>query len=158
LFHVGLYFKRTTKIVIILALIIIFVGMIRIVSALVVILFTQVVFAQSKPLKRKYRGTYTGEIPAYNVVLGSKEVAVKSQAIELTILKDSVLLKIGKYNYADTYIVQKNLNHFELNCERENSGINELLILDPKSKTVLRKGLFPQPDAVLVQKKKSAKR
>ena len=132
--------------------------MIRIVSALVVISFAQVVFAQSKPLKRKYRGTYEGEIPAYNVIIGTKEVSVQSQTIELSIFKDSVFLVIGKYNYANTYKIQKNTNNLELRFEREGSGIEEVLILDPQTKSLTRKGLFPQPDAILKPKKKSTKR
>ena len=132
--------------------------MIRIVSALVVISFAQVVFAQSKPLKRKYRGTYEGEIPAYNVIIGTKEVSVQSQTIELSIFKDSVFLVIGKYYYANTYKLQKNTNNLELRFEREGSGIEEVLILDPQTKSLTRKGLFPQPDAILKPKKKSTKR
>lgn len=132
--------------------------MIRIVSALVVISFVQVVFAQSKPLKRKYRGTYVGEIPAYKVILGAKEVAVQSQTIELSIFKDSVFLVIGRYNYGNTYKLQKITNHLELRFEREGSGIEEVLILDPQTKSLTRKGLFPQPDAILAPKKKSTKR
>lgn len=132
--------------------------MIRIVSALVVISFVQVVFAQSKPLKRKYRGTYVGEIPAYKVILGAKEVAVQSQTIELSIFKDSVFLVIDRYNYGNTYKLQKITNHLELRFEREGSGIEEVLILDPQTKSLIRKGLFPQPDAILAPKKKSTKR
>lgn len=132
--------------------------MIRIVSALVVISFVQVVFAQSKPLKRKYRGTYVGEIPAYKVILGAKEVDVQSQPIELSIFKDSVFLVIGRYNYGNTYKLQKITNNLELRFEREGSGIEEVLILDPQTKSLTRKGLFPQPDAILAPKKKSTKR
>lgn len=132
--------------------------MIRFVSALILISFSQFGFGQAKPLKRKYRGAYEGEIPAYKAILGTQEVAVKSQIIELRILKDSVFLVIGKYHYANTYVVQKNTNNFELRFEREGSGIEEVLILDPQKKSLTRKGLFPQPDAILKPKKKSTKR
>ena len=131
--------------------------MIRIVSTLILILFTQLTLAQSKPLKRKYRGTYEGEIPAYNAIIGTNEVSVKSQNIKLSIVKDSLFLVIGQYNYANTYELQNKTNNIELNFEREGSGIQEVLILDAQTKNLIRKGLFPQPDAVLKRKKKSTK-
>ena len=34
---------------------------------------------------------------------------------------------------------------------RENSGIDERLVLNPSKKTLLRKGVFPQPDVILVR-------
>lgn len=131
--------------------------MIRIVSTLILILFTQLTLAQSKPLKRKYRGTYEGEIPAYNAIIGTNEVSVKSQNIKLSIVKDSLFLVIGQYNYANTYELQNKTNNIELHFEREGSGIQEVLILDAQTKNLIRKGLFPQPDAVLKRKKKSTK-
>ena len=131
--------------------------MIRIVSTLILILFTQLTLAQSKPLKRKYRGTYEGEIPAYNAIIGTNEVSVKSQNIKLSIDKDSLFLVIGQYNYANTYELQNKTNNIELHFEREGSGIEEVLILDTQTKNLIRKGLFPQPDAVLKRKKKSTK-
>ncbi|MFM6946757.1 MAG: hypothetical protein ACKOWW_06430 [Flavobacteriales bacterium] len=131
--------------------------MIRIVLALVLISFTQLAFAQSKPLKRKYRGTYEGEIPAYNAIIGTKEVSVRSQNIELSILKDSIYLTIGKYKYANTYDLNKNGTNIQLRFEREGSGIEEVLLLEPKTRNLTRKGLYPQPDTVLKPKKKSTK-
>ena len=104
--------------------------MIRIVSTLILILFTQLTLAQSKPLKRKYRGTYEGEIPAYNAIIGTNEVSVKSQNIKLSIVKDSLFLVIGQYNYANTYELQNKTNNIELHFEREGSGIEEVLIFD----------------------------
>lgn len=131
--------------------------MIRIVSTLILISFTQLTLAQSKPLKRKYRGTYEGEIPAYNAIIGTNEVSVKSQNIKLSIVKDSLFLVIGQYNYANTYELQNKANNIELHFERDGSGIEEVLILDTQTKNLIRKGLFPQPDAVLIRKKKSTK-
>ena len=42
---------------------------------------------------------------------------------------------------------------FELIGKMNNTGIPEFLILDTKEKKIYRKGLFPQPDAVLERKK-----
>jgi hypothetical protein len=132
--------------------------MIRIVSTFILISLTQLAFAQSKPLKRKYRGTYEGEIPAYNAIIGTKEVLVKSQNIKLTIAKDSVFMAIGQYNYSNKYKIQSKTQNIEVHFEREGSMIEEVLILDTQTKNLTRKGLFPQPDAILVRKNKSAKR
>jgi hypothetical protein len=42
---------------------------------------------------------------------------------------------------------------FELTGKMNNTGIPEFLILDTKEKKIYRKGLFPQPDAILERKK-----
>jgi hypothetical protein len=132
--------------------------MIRLLSCLLILASFSFATAQTTKLKRKYRGLYQGEIPSYNAIIGSKEVSVKSQALELSIDKDSLQLKIGKYCYKNSYVVIKKENTLEIRLDREDSGIEEVLVLDTKAKTLTRKGLFPQPDAVLTKPKKSAQR
>ena len=132
--------------------------MIRLLSCLLLLASFSFATAQTTKLKRKYRGLYQGEIPSYNAIIGSKEVSVKSQALELTIAKDSLHIKIGKYSYTNPYVVSKKENTLEIRLDREDSGIEEVLVLDTKAKTLTRKGLFPQPDTILTKSKKSAQR
>jgi hypothetical protein len=117
--------------------------------------FTQL-FAQG--VKRKFRGVYEGSIPAYEVKMGKSTFAVKSSEIKLFLDRDSLFIEIGSYRYGSDYSVEKEENRFILTSSRENSGIPEQLFLDPRSKTVIRKGLAPQPDATLNRKGKLPRR
>lgn len=117
--------------------------------------FTQL-FAQG--VKRKFRGVYEGSIPAYEVKMGKSSFPVNSSALKLYLDRDSLFIEIGSYRYASDYSVEKEANRFILTSSRENSGIPEQFFLDPKSKTIIRKGLSPQPDASLSRKGKLPRR
>ena len=51
------------------------------------------------------------------------------------------------------YFQKMEKKKFELTGKMNNTGIPEFLILDTKEKKIYRKGLFPQPDAILERKK-----
>jgi hypothetical protein len=71
--------------------------------------------------------------------------------------KDSLYVTIGNTQISGLYAAQKSTNPDEivLTIPRENSGIEERIILNTAKKTLLRKGVFPQPDALLLRVKKS---
>lgn len=95
-----------------------------------------------------------GSIGTYQAIIGTKEVSVLKQELQVELTKDSLIMELGKYHYANTYLVVKTAAGYEIHFERPDSGIEEVLMLDPKQKTILRKGLFPQPDALLSKQKK----
>jgi hypothetical protein len=128
--------------------------MIRFLSLCLVLSSFFLASAQSSTMKRKYRGIYSGSIGTYQAIIGNKEVSVMKQELQVELSKDSLVMEVGKYRYANTYLVVKTAVGYELHFERPDSGIEEVLLLDPKLKTLLRKGLFPQPDALLTKQKK----
>jgi hypothetical protein len=117
--------------------------------------FTQL---NAQALKRKYRGIYTGQIPTYEVKMGSNTYVVNASEIKAYLDRDSIFLEIGTYRYASGYSIEKKEKQFMLSAPREQSGILEQLILDPQTKTIIRKGLYPQPDATLTRSGKLPRR
>jgi hypothetical protein len=117
--------------------------------------FTQL---NAQALKRKYRGIYTGQIPKYEVKMGSKTYDVNASEIKAYLDRDSIYLEIGTSRYASSYFIESKEKQFILTSPRVHSGIPELFILDPKTKTMIRKGLYPQPDATLTRSGKLPRR
>ena len=123
-------------------------------------LLTSDVSAQSARLKRKYLKEYQGEMPKFSALIGKEILEVSPAKMVVKLDKDSLFLSIGNSKYQNVYAVSKSTNSDELllMMERENTGIEELFILNKKNKTILRKGIFPQPDALLNRSEKSGKR
>jgi hypothetical protein len=112
------------------------------------------VSAQSIKLKKKFLKTYVGKIPSYEMNLNNQIIPVISSNIEVRLTRDSVFVKVGKAKWNGVYSISKmEKKKFELTGKMNNTGIPEFLILDTKEKKIYRKGLFPQPDAVLERKK-----
>ncbi|MEN9994104.1 MAG: hypothetical protein RL762_761 [Bacteroidota bacterium] len=133
--------------------------MLRFFSLILVVFATTIsVVGQSKPIKRKYRGVYEGQIPAYEVRMGQDFFSVKPTTLRILLDRDSLFLEIGTYRSASGYATEKKEKLFILSGQREQSGIPEQLILDPKTKTMIRKGLYPQPDATLTRSGKLPRR
>ncbi|MEN9700560.1 MAG: hypothetical protein RLZZ301_1758 [Bacteroidota bacterium] len=114
--------------------------------------------AQSNKLKRKNRGVYVGTIPAYEAIIGNQPIQVKPCELKIYLDRDSLFMELGTYRYAAVYQFEKKETQFEIRLERSQSGIEEVLYLDPKNRTLLRKGLFPQPDVLLQRSQKLPRR
>jgi hypothetical protein len=68
--------------------------------------------------------------------------------------KDSIYINVGGSKWDGTYTVRKiEKKKFELTGKMFGTGIPERLFLDTKLKNITRKGLFPQPDAILQKNK-----
>jgi hypothetical protein len=67
-------------------------------------------------------------------------------------------LEIGSYRYNSSFQLEKISASLMITADRENSGIPEQLIFDPKTKTIIRKGLHPQPDVTLTRSGKLPRR
>jgi hypothetical protein len=120
-------------------------------------LFAESAATQTVRVKRKYCKTYQGEIPKYSAMLGQEIVEVSPIQIDINVKRDSLYLSIGNTRISGIYSAQKTTNsdEIQLTIPRENSGIEERIILNTAKKTLLRKGVFPQPDAILLRVKKS---
>ena len=117
--------------------------------------FTQL---NAQAIKRKYRGIYVGQIGAYEVKMGTSTYVVNASEMKAYVDRDSIFIEIGAYRYTAPYNLEQSKETLTLTSNRENSGIAEQLILDPKTKTIVRKGLYPQPDATLMRSGKLPRR
>lgn len=113
--------------------------------------------AQSLRVKRKFCKTYEGEIPAYNVLLGAEIVEIPASKLTINVSKDSVFIQLGQLKVTNTFQVEKteSPNELLIIVVRENSDIPERIILNTKEKSMIRKGISPQPDVKLTKVKKS---
>jgi hypothetical protein len=129
-------------------------------TTLIILVFatTTPSLGQTQTLKRKYRGIYEGTIPTYEVRMGQEMIAVKATNLRVYLDRDSVYFEIGTYRYNSTFQLEKTSASLLINADRESSGIPEQLQLDPKTKTMIRKGLYPQPDATLTRSGKLPRR
>jgi hypothetical protein len=90
--------------------------------------------------------------------MGSNTYVVKASEIKAYLDRDSIFLEIGTYRHASGYSIEKKEKQFMLSAQREQSGIPEQLILDLQTKSMIRKGLYPQPDATLTRSGKLPRR
>lgn len=109
--------------------------------------------SQTARLKKKYLKTYSGQIPAYSINTGNELLEVKAETIELALTKDSMYVTVGKIVYSGTYTATKEIkNEYELIGAMEQSGIKEVFQFSAKTGELTRKGIFPQPNAILKPK------
>ncbi len=112
--------------------------------------FTFIAFGQTVKLKKKYLKAYDGTLPSYSINLGEEIVKVNSEYLRVTLKKDSLFVLVGKVKYGGTYKVEKiSKKEYKITGAMEETGIPALFFLDLKNKTLLRKGVFPQPEAML---------
>jgi hypothetical protein len=122
----------------------------KIVAFLFVCTFAFGVFGQSVKLKKKFIKVYDGTLSAYSINLGEEIVKVNSEYLKVTLKKDSLFVLVGKVKYSGTYKVEKiTKKEYKITGAMEETGIPALFFLDLKNKTLLRKGVFPQPEALL---------
>ena len=122
----------------------------KIVAFLFVCTFAFGTFGQSIKLKKKYLKVYDGTLPAYSINLGEEIVKVNSEYLKVTLKKDSLFVLVGKVKYSGTYKVEKiTKKEYKITGAIEETGIPALFFLDLKNKTLLRKGVFPQPESLL---------
>jgi hypothetical protein len=111
--------------------------------------------AQKKiDLKKKYFGTYGGDISSFQLDSGKDLINVDSTNIKVTISEKDVEITIGKQSMKGTYHVMFEGNkYFLLDCVIENQLAGERIVVYKKGKKISRDGLYPQPSAFLYLKK-----
>ena len=114
----------------------------------VVLLFAFGLNAQ-KPLPKKFRKTYTGTIPSYYIHGGNQLLEVGETDIEVSFSKTTIELKVGGQQYSGTYSSTRKKSIYKIDTEMENLHVNELLELNKKTKVLVRRGISPQPNAIL---------
>jgi hypothetical protein len=118
-------------------------------------LFPLVLSAQ-KPidLKKKFFGTYVGEISAFQLDSGKDLLEVDKTIIKVIIQEKTITFTIGKDAIEGTYVVLfEGKKYFLLDCIIENQLAGERIVVYKKGNKISRDGLYPQPNAFLYLKK-----
>lgn len=122
----------------------------KIVTFFFACIFAFVAFGQTVKLKKKYLKVYDGTLASYSINLGEEIVKVNSEYLKVTLKKDSLFVLVGKVKYSGIYKVEKiTKKEYKITGAMEETGIPALFFLDLKNKTLLRKGVFPQPESLL---------
>lgn len=105
----------------------------------------------SQEIKKKYLGTYSGEIPSYALELGEEVFQVQTAAIEIQLNAEGILIeKIATKELKGTYqFLKEDKNAIYFEGKLDGQFIPESYILYKKDKRLERKGIYPQPDAFL---------
>ncbi len=105
----------------------------------------------SQEIKKKYLGTYSGEIPSYALELGEEVFQVQTAAIEIQLNAEGVLIeKIAAKELKGTYrFLKEDKNAIYFEAKLDGQFIPESYILYKKDKRLERKGIYPQPDVFL---------
>jgi hypothetical protein len=119
------------------------------------IIFSTLTNAQ-RPLKKKYLGKYEGEIAAYKINTGSEFLEVTSTTISLIIQKKELVFTIGRNEMTVPYNwIKKDKKTIQIEFSRSIDDTKEVLILNKKTKEIVRRGVYPQPNCVLKKIRKN---
>jgi len=110
-----------------------------------------------KSLKKKYRGTYEGEIPSYQVFNGNSPLEIAKTSISVELSKSKVSMKIGKLSYDGNLSMNSTETEIIILSSIEGLSIPEKITLNKKTKEMIRFGRSPQPNARLIKAKRSKK-
>lgn len=101
-------------------------------------------------LKRKFLGTYSGTIPAYKMHAGNSVIDVASAQISIELTDGQVIQQIGQSSRKGTWEITKTEKCcYYITLRLEGQLAEEQLVLTKKTRDILRRGLYPQPDARL---------
>ena len=105
-------------------------------------------------LKKKFFGTYGGEISSFKLDTGEDLVDVAKSEISIKIEADSIHFSIGRNELASTYsVLFEAAKYYVLDCKVNGRLAGERIVVYKKGKKISRDGLFPQPNALLYLKK-----
>lgn len=101
-------------------------------------------------LKRKYFGTYAGDISSFQLDSGKELIDVDFTEIKITISDSAIDFFIGKNHLTGSYVVLfEAKTYYLLDCRIENQLAGERIVVYKKGKKISRDGLYPQPNAFL---------
>ncbi len=105
---------------------------------------------QAQSLKRKYYGTYEGQISAYKFDAGDLLVEVDAVPIQIEINSGYLTIQIGKLvTKGDFEILFEADEYYVLDVSMENQYVGERIVVYKKGKKISRDGLYPQPSTLL---------
>lgn len=118
---------------------------------LLLLVLTYSFSGNSQEIKKKYLGTYSGEIPSYALEMGQEVFQVENTTLEVQLKPEGIVIeKIASKEIKGTYQFLKEDKYgiyFEVKLEGQ--FIPESYVLFKKDKRLERKGIYPQPDVFL---------
>ena len=118
-------------------------------------LWTSLSIVAQKPLKKRFCGEYVGQIEVYKLNTGSQLIDVASTDISIKLRKTDLDFTIGRNEMTIPYTWEKkDKTTLILTFKRTVDESPETLFLYKKTKSIMRVGIFPQPNAQLTKKKK----
>jgi hypothetical protein len=124
-------------------------------SLFILFFLASVSLVAQKPLKKRFCGEYRGQIGAYKLNTGSQLIDVASTDISVKLRKTDLDFTIGRNEMTVLYTWEKkDKTTLILTFKRTVDESPETLFLYKKTKSIMRVGIFPQPNAQLTKKKK----
>ncbi len=111
--------------------------------------------AHAQELKKKLRVAYSGVVPSYYMEVGEKLVEVEQSQISITFISgNKIQEQLGSSNSEGTYrITSESKSTITIQVNYPNQLVYEELEINKKEKKMIRKGFYPQPNAVLMMNK-----
>lgn len=101
-------------------------------------------------LKKKFLGTYSGEVATFKLDTGEDLVDVDKSIIQVVIATDSVEIKIGRHALKGPYkVLFEAQKYYVLDCIIPGRLAGERIVVYKKGKKISRDGLYPQPSAMM---------
>ncbi|MBC9811240.1 hypothetical protein H9Y05_02015 [Crocinitomicaceae bacterium CZZ-1] len=101
-------------------------------------------------LKKKNYGVYKGEIPSYIYSSDTSLFTIDATPIEVQVSENAIAVTIGKLHKKGSYhILFKDKNYYVLDAFFEGDILTERIVLYEKTKSMIREGSYPQPNALL---------
>lgn len=114
------------------------------------LLFLNVFTVEAQELKRKYYGTYDGQISGYKFDAGNTLIEVNAVPIQIEINSGYLTIKIGKLvTRGDFEVLFEADEYYVLDAKMENQNVGERIVVYKKGKKISRDGLYPQPSTLL---------
>jgi hypothetical protein len=123
--------------------------------ALLMIVFLLTFQGYSQKLKKKYYGSYSGEIPAFVMDVGGDVAQVEQALITIKLLENNqVEQAIGPQVLTGRWeLISMNKSEAEIRLFLNGQQFTETVFLQLKKQELNRKGFYPQPDTVLKKDK-----
>ncbi len=109
----------------------------------------------SQEIKKKNLGLYEGYIPAYSILSDTSVFEVSGVSIQLNLQSNFIEYKLDKLARSGDYqVISKNKKQYIIDVYFEKENESDRLLLDEKSKSIIREGFPPQPEVTLLKVKK----
>ncbi len=126
----------------------------RILIVLLIFIPTIVLSQKQIDLKKKFTGSYKGEISSFKMDTGEDLVDVARVPITIEIKLDEVVFKIGSHELTGSYEVMFEADkYYLLDCKIPGRLAGERVVVYKRGKKISRDGLYPQPSAMLYKVK-----
>ena len=115
------------------------------------LLFISFYFVPFAQMKRSAYGIYKGKIDSYSIGKSDNVIQVDQINIEIQILKGQIFIFIGNQKYEGTYSILLQTKFYYLVEAKTDSKAPERLMVYKNERKILREGISPQPNAILVK-------